>query len=283
MNLVRNMVVSLLVIGLAVSTASAKEYLRVLYVFDDLTTNYNQSQINSISTTLNYRLNKTFQNSGLSNKFYFKKIKAINISISGNNESLGDIAYRYRRYKNSNMTLRHLQRLYKADIVVTYMNPRKTSYCGMAVDIPNSRSEFSSSDFSYVFLSNESRCNSNRLIAHEVGHIFGIHHGQYGGDYVNGIPNGYGVNVNWSLDYGTIMSKASISANRFSNPNVYKYGVFDKTNVCGNSRSNAYQFIKNNAKYYNKRGGWFFTLVKKIYRELDKNLTLFLCIFLYII
>ena len=254
MNFARNIVVGLLVIGFAVSFASARENLNVIVVFDIDTTHYSNNRMWSLSRNLVRNLNKTFKNSGLSDVLTFNLTSIHKAYVTAkNDERLEEISDRFysSRYK---FPLSWFQSNKKADIVVTIMTPPKNDeYCGQAINIPYNNFGFSDPDNSYIFLS--TWCiDQPRLIGHEVGHIFGIHHGQYGGDFVRGIANGYGVDLDWSLDYGTIMSKAIISSNRFSNPNVNKCGVFNKTNACGNSRSNAYKFIRNNAKYYNRRG-----------------------------
>ena len=276
MNFARNIVVSLLVFGFTVSFASARENLRVLYVYDTITTNYSQSYIDEKSKTLNKQLNDTFKNSELSSYIYFNKLTAVNVAVSIGNEKLGDIVRRYNRNKSSYMVLRQLQRSFHADVVVTVMDSGKyDSECGMAINIPWSYLDFQDPEYSYVFLNSNKKKNclgNSTLIAHEVGHIFGLHHGEYVAKdtgesknfFKNGYNNGFGVDVNWGIDYGTVMTKGWLAINnRFSDPTKNECGTrFNSGKVCGDSHANSVKFIKKWAKYYNRRGGWFFTLVK---------------------
>ena len=265
MNFVRNIVVSLLVIGFAVSSASAKEYLRVLYVFDAKTTNYSQYIMLKKADNLNIQLNRSFSNSKLSGYISFTRVGTIKLDIS-NGGSLYKTSERYRKYKKPS-SLGSVQKQFKADIVVTIMDTGRYDLCGQAIDIPWSYLDFQDPDNAFVFLNSNSRRNcfdSSTLLAHEVGHIFGLHHGQYNANSYNdsshfysaGYNNGFGVDVNWGIDYGTIMVRDAVRNNTFSNPNRYDCGtILNSSNTCGNSNANAVKFIKKWAKYYNKRGG----------------------------
>ena len=267
MNFVRNIVVSLLVIGFAVSSASAKEYLRVLYVFDTKTTNYSQYSMLKKAKSLNKQLNKSFSNSELSDYISFTRVGTIKLDIS-NGGSLYKTSERYRKYKKPS-SLGSVQKQFKADIVVTIMDTGRYDLCGQAIDIPWSYLDFQDPDNAFVFLNSNSkkRCFTEPyLLAHEVGHIFGLHHGKYTADYYNdsshfysaGYNNGYGVKYKYGVDYGTLMSRGvTRRINRFSDPSINDCGSYwyDSSNTCGNSNANAVKFIKKWAKYYNKRGG----------------------------
>ena len=154
------------------------------------------------------------------------------------------------------------------------MNPSASSLCGISMPIPETINNVKYGDNGFVFISNKKGCmDSATLIAHEVGHTFGLHHGKaiadekgVAGHYKsNSIANGYGVVVDYGFDYGTIMAR-DLAFNRgqnntFSNPHNYKCGSERYTNnhneVCGNSTANATKFISNNSRFYNMRGDWY--------------------------
>jgi hypothetical protein len=271
-------IIILMVLVLNFTLLQAKEVLKVVFVFDKTTTNYSSNQRNSISEDLLLRLNESFINSGLSSKISFQRVAYLPRYVSNNGESLENIADRYDNTrsgssKTTRLKLHELQKYYEADIVVTIMEPGSTSLCGIAIDIPETINDLKYGDNGFIFLSNEDSClDSQSLIAHEVGHTFGLHHGKAVADdrgvpenyKVNSISNGYGVLVDYGMNYSTIMSKDIVFSekgigNFFSDPNKYECGFWDsdRTNVCGNSTANATKFISDNVRFYNMRGDWY--------------------------
>ncbi len=266
MNFARNIVVSLLVLGFAVSFASARENLRVLYVFDTNSKNYTYSERKNISKRLNNQLNASFSNSGLSSTISFSKVKFEKAAVIPSYKSLYFAKRTYQIDTNKNLVLRKLQKKHKADVVVAVMEKPNDSDCGQSVNIPWNYIGFADPNNSFVFINSASKCNYSYLLAHEVGHTFGLHHGKYTANYYNdnshfyknGYNNGFGVKYRYGVDYGTLMARGVVRRfNRFSNPKVKKCGsnYYFNWNACGDSNANAVKFIKKWAKYYNRRGG----------------------------
>ena len=276
------------------SSASAKEYLRVLFVFDRYTTNYTSKEKTRISDNLLDKLNKTFRNSYLNYSIYFLKpgVATVDVTRHAKYTTMSSISDFY--IKNSSgkdrkpkLTLHYYQRYYKADLVVSiFANTDSTSNlakCGTSTVIPDKRllsvfgskyNVFAYADGGQVFLSNSKTClNKKLIIAHEVGHSFGLRHGKAVSEKRN-VPedydtksafakyaHGYGRN-SWYCPYGTVMAGIYLTNNekrqdnRFSENDEYECGHNDDEK-CGDSTANAVRFIIENAKYYNKRGDWY--------------------------
>lgn len=261
------------------TSLQAKEVLKVVFVFDKTTTNYSLNDRKEKSLKLINQLNLSFKKSGLSSKISFERVAYLPRYVSNSGESLENIAYRYDHTrsgssKTTRLKLHELQKYYEADIVVTIMEAGSTSLCGIAIDIPETINDLKYGDNGFIFLSNKDSClDSPTLIAHEVGHAFGLHHGKAVADdrgvhenyKSNSISNGYGVAVDYGFDYGTIMAKDLAFSrgqnNTFSNPNKYECGSERNTNahneLCGNSTANATKFISDNVRFYNMRGDWY--------------------------
>jgi hypothetical protein len=260
------------------SIVQAREVLNIVFVFDTTTTHYSSDNRNNESQKLIDKLNLSFFKSGLSSKIYFQRVAYIPRPVSKKGETLQNIQTRYNSNrsglnKRAKLSLHYVQKAYKADIVVTIMNPKKSSLCGISMPIPETINGLKYGDNGFVFISNQKGCmDSPTLIAHEVGHTFGLHHGKAVADdrsdsrnyKPNSLSNGYGVLVDYGMNYSTIMSRDIVFSekgirNSFSNPNKYKCGFWDsdKNHVCGNSTANATKFISNNVRFYNMRGDWY--------------------------
>jgi hypothetical protein len=273
------------------SSVSAKEYLKVLFVFDRYTTNYKYEEKKEISSDLLDKLNKSFKNSYLNYSIYFIKAGIANIDVTRKGVySSFDSLVNYYAYVSTGLDrkpkklLHYYQKYYKADLVITIFKPRDAGEtCGITTVLPDKRllsklgtksNVFAYADGGQVFLSNSSRClNEKSIIAHEVGHTFGLRHGKavsekrgISGDYDTKnafakYAHGYGRN-SWYRPYGTVMSGIYLTTNerrkdnRFSEKDEYDCGHNDDEK-CGDSTANAVRFIIENAKYYNMRGDWY--------------------------
>ena len=273
------------VLGLS-SIVQAKETLRVLFLFDSTYAKYGYYDRRDISKNLTKQLNRSFKESGLSGYISFTKVGAIpaNVSISGYLNNSDKLT---RFYKNANsiktrkatLPLHKFQKSYKADLVVSIT--KMTDTCGVGTYLPNKgtfssrKKSFEFADGGQVFINNASNCfNKKTLLAHEVGHTFGLWHGKAvknktgeSGHYepkkaFTGYANGFGDTDYW-MNYGTIMAGSYLAGpgkgrdNKFSNPNVNTCGYYKDDEKCGDSTANAVRFIKENARYYNMRGDWY--------------------------
>jgi len=282
----KNMLLVLaVVLGLS-SIVQGKETLRVLFLFDTTYAKYGYNDRRDISKNLTKQLNRSFKESGLSGRISFTKVGAVsaNVSISGSLNNSGSLINLYQKAntiktRKATLPLHKLQKAYKADLVVTIT--KITNTCGVTTYLPNKgtfrsrKRSFEFADGGQIFINNTSNCfNKKTLLAHEVGHTFGLWHGKavknktgQSGHYeprkaFRSYANGFG-DTDYLMNYGTIMAGSYLAGpgkgrdNKFSNPNSYSCGYYSDDEVCGDSTANAVKFIKINARYYNMRGDWY--------------------------
>ena len=258
-----------------------------MFLFDTHYANYGYSDRKRISDKLFNQLIVSFSKSQLLGYISFRKVGAVpaNISMSGVLKDSGSLRNLYLKAntiktRKPTLPLHKFQKAYKADLVISITKINNT--CGTGTFLPNkdtfsSRSKsFEFADGGQVFINNSKYCfDKKSLIAHEVGHTFGLWHGKAvkdkthnSGDYnplkaFASYANGFG-NTDYYRNYGTIMAASYLTNkqqgrnNRFSNPYSYTCGYYyNHDEKCGDSTANAVKFLKANAYYYNKRGDWY--------------------------
>jgi len=278
------------------SLAQAREVLDVVFVFDRTSLSLSSAKRNNLANEYIKKLNNSFFYSKindrvrLSNYIYFRKKAVLYRPVSRKGEGMLATMNRYMRNMTDKtnpkpkLSLHYVQKYYKADIVIAIMNdPNEKKYAAVSLGTPEKSDRLgkrntnflSYGDLGISIYNYKEISKQKEIFAHEIGHGFGLYHGKAvarkykneSGHYeprnaLKPYANGFGDTDYWR-NYGTLMAGRYLTGvekaieNKFSNPDIYECGYYGDDEVCGDSTANAVKFIKDNARYFNKRGNWY--------------------------
>ena len=263
-------ILTMLAIFIATTSLQARENLRVGVIFD-WGTGIDNIQRPQVAKKLIKNLNNTFKDSGLSSYYNFQLTKTLWVSFSGG-KSKDTLKRNYLRkaYSKYNgeyapmLSLQIYQKAYKLDLVIAIMDMGTRNPLGSAMRVIKKGDKIDCATFGIVFLNSYDGSSSNSfskalinkyVLAHEIGHTFGISHGKAVADikgsshyqttnaFAKG-ANGFGKSSGLGK-YGTLMTGAYIvsrdsraRANYFSDKTRKDCGYYHNK-ACGDANANA--------------------------------------------
>lgn len=289
----KKIILAIILLTTSIFSNAATYNLKVLVAFDTNSTNFTTTQMSTYSSKFVENLNNYMNNSNLGSSIGFSLAYNAKIPVlpypTWNYDHLKNyyLSNQTNRGQTPKTTLTSFQKYYNADVVIVVSNPHgsSTSACGSSYVPIKSHMDSTHATvgdlleepiYSIVFVTGQSICITNpKVVVHEVGHSFGLQHGQSvqnqygGGHYVASeiISSGASGYADYTapgtlLDYHTVTGVISpdepgIHHPFFSNSSKFACG-YPAVYKCGNNTANAVGIIQAFANRYAKRSDFFY-------------------------
>lgn len=195
MNYLSKVILCMVLLSTSLSSL-AIEVIRVAVVFDTGTTSISSSQRYNIARAQVDFLNDTIFHSGLSNDIQFQLVVDKAIKFASTFDDFDDVQNKYLNVMSTNfdtktpsLQLNKVSRDSQVDIVIAIFNPwGDNDIGGRALMVPDKNmgesvaNVLSFADAGIVFI-HEDSVNDYTMAPHEVGHSFGLFHGNAVAEY----------------------------------------------------------------------------------------------------